>query len=182
MPKFESPFRPFLDGLSIVEARDLSDLLLCNYAYRKVAAQSSDRLNGREAQKALAKLLSGRDASWGLRELVLNAGRALYYTKDQPNPYYTDALVDLATRMAESVSDPKAGVQLVAAIRGYNVALEGPHDAVSAVLAGSNQLISLGTALANRALDTDIDLKRSDLNILAGIVDDRTKLRIKSLT
>lgn len=189
-----SPLDQFLASLSAAELRDVIRRLVTTYENRRTDAVPEQKLAGREAQRAMAKLLADRDADWIVREVLLNLGRTLYDSTQPRHDYYGEGLIVLCERLGRALEQTDLGEKVVAALRHLKALSEGgglfevgapvftsPQD-ISALMAANATVLRQASALVNEVLDNAADtISRSEARMLSGIVDTNTKLRLKAL-
>jgi hypothetical protein len=177
----KTPIREFLDMCSDSQIRDLLDNLISTYVSRAEVARQVPTLkfDGRETQKRQARLLDECDADWAVRTVILNMGRVLYYTKDEMHPYNQDRLLELTQQMASYVSNPLFGQTFRQAVEAFSKANKDNCD-VMTIMRLSDQVVMLGSALINAAMDHGMKLSKSDIPILNGVANLPTHQRLKA--
>ena len=148
------PLLQYLDSLSVKEARQLSELLLRIFVFRPADAPATEKHTARAAQKALAQLLIDTDAEWPVRELILNAGRTLYYSDEPHHPYYREGLLELIHRSAAKLGRPVEAQRFEKAVQEHEKALaERGTGAVffsGSVLDTNMRVIEMGVSARGR--------------------------------
>jgi hypothetical protein len=166
----------FLDSLSVKQARQLAELLLRIFVYRPADAPSDEKHTARATQKALAQFLIDADAEWAVRELILNAGRTLYYSDEVHHSYYRDGLLELIQRTADKLGEPEQGRHFVSLVEQHEKTLaESGTGAVffaGSVLDTNMKVIETASKLVEAAIDRfgSGSYSKSERRMLTGVV------------
>jgi hypothetical protein len=164
----------YIDALSVRESREALECLITTYIFRAADVAPDLKLKGRTAQKRLAELLARTDAHWTVREIVLNAGRTLYFSTGPHHNYYGARLCEMVQEAAKKIGRASDGEAFTAAVERYDKEFAEAAGGTwgGDLLAASDEVIRLGTAIIKTAIDehgADV-FSKSERKALRGVV------------
>ena len=176
MTEHRSLIECYFDSLSVRECRHLLELLVATFVYRSHDVKEDNKYSGRQAQKDIALLLANTDADWAVRELILNMGRALYYSTNDRHPYYLDGLIDLFNKIGREFNCADEAKEFENAIRAYNSLLKQDMSHIvfgdGSVMEAEKRLLDAASPLVKKALDErgDSYFSKSEKRLVRGVV------------
>lgn len=179
-----STLRDYIDSRSVQELRELLEILCDIYILRPESSPPPDaKYIARSKQKSLAELLAQTDTDWGVRESMLNMGRALYYAPATEHPYYKERLFELLKSVAKKLGTPKLGEDFQQAAEAYDQIFKktvGTTHYGTDLLEANQKVVNIASHLIEKALQKpDITFSKSDSKILTGVVSPRIARQLK---